>query len=88
MAHGPAAKLDKDNASDYKTRLGVKFFIFYALVYAFFVGLNCLSPSTMEMTISGINLAVFYGMGLIALALAMALVYNHLCTGAEKRLNG
>ena len=36
--------------------------------------------------LSGMNLAVVYGMGLIVLALVMALIYNHLCTAKEHEL--
>ena len=36
--------------------------------------------------VAGLNLAVVYGMGLIGLALVMALIYNALCTAKEKAL--
>jgi len=87
MAHGPAVKLGKDNASPYKAKLGVRMFFAYTLVYAIFVGLNSLSPTTMEKTFGGINLAVIYGVGLIVLALVMAVIYNQFCCKAEARLN-
>jgi len=34
MAHGPAVKLGKDNASAYKTKLGVSMFVAYTIVIA------------------------------------------------------
>ena len=87
MGHGPAVKLGEDKASPLKAKLGVKFFIFYATVYAIFVGLNTFTPMTMEITIGGINLAIVYGFSLIALALILAVIYNHLCTKLENELN-
>ncbi len=87
MGHGPAAKLGKDDASAYKTRLGVKMFIIYTLVYASFVGLNATNPEMMETIIFGQTTAVIWGFGLIILALGMALFYNRLCTKAEEQMN-
>lgn len=87
MGHGPAVKLGKDNAAGFKTKLGVKMFIAYTLVYATFVVLNTTNPKMMEATIMGQTAAVMWGFGLIALALVMAVIYNHLCTKAEEKMN-
>ncbi len=87
MGHGPAVKLGKDNASAYKTRLGVQMFIFYTLFYAGFMLINTVKPSLMEMTIGGLNLAIVYGIGLIVFAFILAMIYNRLCTQAETRMN-
>ncbi len=87
MGHGPAVKLGKDNASSIKTKLGVKMFLAYTLVYAIFVAINATIPEVMEATIFGQTAAILWGFGLIALALVMALVYNHICTKAEKQMN-
>ncbi|HKJ04769.1 MAG TPA: DUF485 domain-containing protein [Geopsychrobacteraceae bacterium] len=87
MGHGPAVKLDKDNASAYKTRLGVKMFVAYTIVYAIFVVINATNPKAMESIIMGQTAAVLWGFGLIALALVQAVIYNHLCTKAEANLN-
>jgi len=87
MAHGPAVKLGKDNASAYKTKLGVKMFIAYTLVYAIFVAINATTPKTMQSIVLGQTAAVIWGFGLIGLALVMAVIYNHLCTRAEARMN-
>ena len=78
---------EKHRASAYKTRLGLKLFIVYSLVYAGFVGINTVNPETMEtLLFSGLNLAVVYGIGLILLAVLMGLVYNLMCSRAEDRL--
>ena len=87
MGHGPAVKLGKDNASAYKTKLGVKMFVVYTLVYATFVIINATNPKAMETVVMGQTAAVIWGFGLIALALVQAIIYNHFCTKAEANLN-
>jgi len=87
MSHGPAVKLGKDDASSYKTRLGVKMFLIYTVVYATFVIINTTNPKMMESIIFGQTAAVIWGFGLIILALVMALFYNRLCTKAEEQMN-
>lgn len=90
MHHGPAQESAPDPASRYKSRLGVWMFLFYCLVYAGFVFTNVLTEGQAMQTIvfAGMNLAVVYGMGLIILALILALIYNCLCTAKEKELQG
>lgn len=89
MLHEPAAQHGPDPASDYKARLGVWMFLVYCLVYAGFVAVNLLSPESMEQPVlMGMNLAVVYGMGLIVIALILALFYNFLCQVEERRLAG
>ena len=88
MFHEPAAQSGKDLAADYKKRLGVKMFIFYALVYAGFVAINMIKPLLMERPVLfGLNLACVYGMGLIVLALGLALIYDAMCRHREATLN-
>lgn len=87
MHHGPAAELGKDHSIAYKTRLGVKLFLVYLLVYAGFVGIGVFSPRLMGTTaLLGLNLAFVYGMGLIVLAIIMGLVYNYFCTRHEDKM--
>jgi uncharacterized membrane protein (DUF485 family) len=89
MFHEPAAQSGQDLAAAFKTSLGVKMFVFYALVYGGFIGANILSPLSMETEIFlGLNLAVVYGFGLIILALIMALIYNQACNSKEASLAG
>ena len=87
MGHGPAVKLGRDDASSYKTKLGVKMFLVYTIVYATFVGINAINPKMMETIVFGQTAAVIWGFCLIVLALVMAIVYNRLCTKAEERMN-
>lgn len=88
MHHGPAVEVGKDNASDVKSKLGVKLFFVYLAIYAGFVAINTISPKTMGMTVfAGLNLAVIYGFGLIIVAIIMGLIYNHVCTKWENEMN-
>lgn len=87
MGHGPAAKLGKDNAASYKTRIGISMFIVYTLTYCGFIVINAVSPALMQQVFFGQTLAVLYGFFLIIFAFVLAIIYNHFCTAAEKRLN-
>ncbi len=87
MGHGPAVKLGRDRAVGYKTVVGVWMFLLYSIVYGGFVFINVFSPTLMEMDVLGVNLAVAYGFGLIIFAMIQALIYNVICTKAEKKLN-
>ena len=88
MLHKPAESDGVDHAVAYKTKLGLRMFAIYGLVYAGFVLINIIKPVLMEsIIIFGLNLAVVYGFGLIILALIMALIYNHMCVKQEKLLN-
>lgn len=88
MHQGPATESGPDPASPYKTRLGVVMFIIYCVVYVGFVLTNVVSEGQAMQTIlfMGLNLAVVYGMGLIVLALVMALIYNFKCTNKENEM--
>ena len=86
--HGPAVKLGKDNASEWKSKLGIKLFFVYGIIYAGFVAIATLNSKLMQVTaLWGMNLAVVYGMGLIVLAIVMGVIYNHFCTQKENELN-
>jgi len=65
-------------------------FTIYCVVYVGFILTNVLSEGEAMQIIlfMGLNLAVVYGVGLIVLALVMALIYNHKCTNKEHELGG
>ena len=89
MDHGPAVQSGPDHASGYKSRLGVKMIIIYAIVYIGFILINTLGPELMAVKILfGINLAVIYGFGLILLAIVLGIIYNAKCTKKEDELEG
>ena len=88
MLHEPAAELGKDNSIPKKTRLGVRLFFIYFIIYFGFVFIGTLYPKILGMeAIGGLNLAIVYGMGLIVLAIVMGLIYNFLCTKYEDKMN-
>ncbi len=88
MLHEPSASAEADPASGYKTRLGVRMFLAYSVVYAGFVLINVLFPAWMGVIVAlGLNLAMVYGFSLIVLALVLALIYNALCSAREKQLS-
>jgi len=61
-------------------RLGLLLFAIYCVVYFGFVLVNAFAPRWMsDVTWSGVNLAVLWGMGLIVLAFGLALIYGVLC---------
>jgi len=60
-------------------RNGLWLFAIYFTIYCGFVGLNAFRPEAMTADIAGINLAVWYGLGLIVAAFGLALVYMALC---------
>lgn len=84
MLHEPAAAAGKDPAAAHKMRLGAWMFVFYAIVYAVFVGINLYDPLLMEKeVVLGLNLATTYGFGLIIFALVQALAYDFFCRRRE-----
>ncbi len=67
-------------------KLGLILFGAYFVCYAAFVLVNAFAPSAMEHELlSGINLAIATGFGLIALALVLAALYGWLCRGNANR---
>ncbi len=87
MDHGPAAVLEKDYATEKKTKLGLKLFLVYSLIYIGFVTINIVNPSLMEtIIIFGLNLAIVYGFLLIIVAIVMGLIYNSTCTRWEDEM--
>jgi uncharacterized membrane protein (DUF485 family) len=67
------------------SRLGLALFFVYCLLYGGFVGLAAFAPGVMERSpAAGVNLAIWYGFGLIAAAIVLALVYGWLCSRASE----
>jgi uncharacterized membrane protein (DUF485 family) len=68
------------------SRIGMVLFVFYLALYGGFVLVNTFSPETMEATpLAGINVAIWWGFGLIAAAFLLALVYGFLCRNPEEK---
>ena len=65
-------------------RVGFILFGIYLLLYGGFVFLSAFAPEAMEwMPITGVNLAILYGFGLIIAAFVMALLYGVLCAKTQ-----
>jgi uncharacterized membrane protein (DUF485 family) len=68
--------------------IGFLLFDVYLVLYGGFVLLAAFSPESMEVTpLAGVNLAIWYGFGLIAAALVLALIYgwaSRLSNGGKK----
>lgn len=68
-----------------KRTLGLILCSIYALVYAGFVAISVFNVEWMDTVMPfQLNLAVFYGMGLIVFALLLALFYSKACDAAER----
>jgi uncharacterized membrane protein (DUF485 family) len=66
-------------------QIGFSLFVVYLVLYGGFVLLAAFSPETMEATpLAGVNLAIWYGFGLIVSALVLALIYGWAC-GPSRR---
>ena len=75
-----AAHEDHPEVSSANARAGLVLFAVYLAAYGRFMGLAAFAPQAMARpALGGVNLAITYGMGLIAGALVVAAVYMWLC---------
>lgn len=90
MLHEPAhQETGPDKAALKKSRLGVKLFIVYTIIYFGFVIIGVFYPDLMgTYIVGGQNLAIVYGFGLIILAIIMGFLYHVACTRLENQMNG
>ena len=88
MFHEPSVPEEKDNASDWKAKLGIKLFWLYFLIYMGFVALAVFATETLKTPVlAGVNLAIVYGMALILFAILLGLTYNYFCSKKENEMN-
>ncbi|MEX2173222.1 MAG: DUF485 domain-containing protein [Pirellulaceae bacterium] len=77
---------DQPRISAANAKAGLILFFVYLAFYAGFMGLVAFAPQAMgRPVVAGVNLAITYGMGLIAGALVIAAIYMGLC-GRNVRL--
>jgi uncharacterized membrane protein (DUF485 family) len=79
LDHVPPPEQPEEPPSPRRVLYGQVLFFLYLALYGGFVVLNAFAPEAMETTLGGINLAVLYGLGLIAVAFLLALLYDWLC---------
>jgi uncharacterized membrane protein (DUF485 family) len=74
------------------SRIGLALFTLYLVFYGGFVLVAAFAPQLMEATpLAGVNVAVWYGFGLIGAAILLALIYGWACRAsgeAAKRGSG
>lgn len=69
--------------------LAILFFTIYTLLYAGFMLINVLAPDWMELTpVAGVNVAIWYGFGLILAAVVLAFLYGSLCLSSATNVSG
>ncbi len=77
--------------SDRNARYGFVLFVSYLVLYSVFMLINTFQPAWMDFVpAAGVNLAIWYGFGLIIAALVLALIYAWLCraTAADREQQG
>jgi uncharacterized membrane protein (DUF485 family) len=82
LDHGPAHPRETEDPREVArhARIGLWLFVIYLLLYGKFVLLSAFMPQWMAVRPwAGVNLAVWYGFGLILAAGVVALVYSWLC---------
>lgn len=68
----------------YNQKIAMWLFAIYLILYVGFILINVLTPEIMERTpLAGVNLAIWYGFGLIAAAIFLAFLYGFLCRPAS-----
>ena len=86
--HNNPPEPETDLASEKKAKLGIKFFFIYLFFYAGFVAIGVLNYELLAIEVMwGINLALFYGIGLIVFAVILGILYNFLCSRYEDEMN-
>lgn len=82
--HHPTEEEDPELAAG-NARRGLRLFAIYLICYAGFVLVNAFNrPMMVQTPFAGVNLAIWYGFGLILGALLLALVYAWLCRRAAR----
>jgi uncharacterized membrane protein (DUF485 family) len=88
LDHGPAhpAEVEDPLVVARHARVGIWLFLAYLMLYAGFVLANAFTPDVMKWRPWGdVNLAIWYGFGLIAAAGVVALVYSWLCRAPQSK---
>lgn len=80
--------MDTPSSQARNSKYGLILFSIYAVFYLGFVFVNAFAATWVEwVPFLGLNLAIIWGFGLIALALILALVYGFLCWSPAKEVS-
>lgn len=75
---------EKETLTKRKSLLGIRLFFIYLIFYAGFVAIGVFEYELLVIpVVGGINLALAYGIALIAFAVILGVVYNFYCTKFE-----
>ncbi len=75
----------KDHVSSPSRTIGMRLFLIYVLLYLGFMGIVLFRPDVLSWRpLGGVNLAIAYGMGLIAAAFVLSLIYMVACRGISQ----
>jgi len=84
MNENPNSGEVAQSAIIFKQRLGILLCVIYAIAYTGFVAISIYDVTLMDTVMPlGLNLAAFYGLGLIVFALFLAMIYSIACTTKE-----
>lgn len=76
---------ERDAAARARSRIGLGLFALYVALYAGFMAVVLVRPDWLSTRpFGGTNLAIAYGLGLIAAALVLAVVYMAACRLVER----
>lgn len=84
--HGPneVDEHDHPHLASRNARYGLVLFVIYLAFYAGFVLLGTFAPAWLaQRPWAGVNMAIWYGFGLIGAAFAVALGYSWLCRARD-----
>lgn len=75
---------EKESLTKRKSALGIRLFFIYLVCYAGFVLIGVFQYELLSIpVIGGLNLALAYGIGLIAFAVILGVIYNYYCSKYE-----
>jgi len=85
MSDKPKKRGNTEALLKYKKRLGIIMFLIYLVTYIGFVSLSVYKVSLMDTVMPfNLNLAVFYGLGLIFFAILLAVIFSIMCNLKER----
>ena len=83
--HENQMDVENDLLTRKKSKLGIRLFFLYFILYAGFVVIGVFEYELLALEVfSGLNLALSYGIGLIVFAIILGIVYDIFCSRYER----